>query len=128
MTGESLSSIWSVAAPAVANHLWQSTLFAIAAALMVLLLRKQNARIRHWLWMVTSLKFLVPFSLLVSIGTRLSHTAAPALRPVVYYTIDEISRPFTQIGVPVTPAHAPAVALSILPHLTPLLLGVWLVG
>ena len=48
---------------AVGNHLWQSTLFAAAAGLLTLALRKNHARARYWLWLAASLKFLVPFSL-----------------------------------------------------------------
>ncbi len=60
---QSLSSIWTTLAPAVGNHLWQSTLFAVAAGLLTLALRKNHARARYWLWLAASLKFLVPFSL-----------------------------------------------------------------
>ena len=45
----------------IANHLWQSTLFAGAAGLLTLILRKNPARVRHWIWVAASLKFLVPF-------------------------------------------------------------------
>jgi len=130
MTGEYFSSVWPAVAPGVANHLWQSTLFAIAAGLLALLLRKQNARARHWLWLAASLKFLIPFSLLVNIGSRLSFApaAAPSVRPAVYFAMEEISRPFSQLGVRVTPAYAPSIASSILPQLTQAIFAVWLVG
>src|ERR1017187_10179831 len=52
------------------NHLWQSTLFAAVAALLAFLLRKNQARLRHWIWLAASVKFLVPFSLLVSMGAQ----------------------------------------------------------
>src|SRR6266567_1254774 len=55
----------------VANHLLQSTLFAAAAALLTLVLKKNHARARYWLWLAASLKFLIPFSLLVDLGSRL---------------------------------------------------------
>jgi hypothetical protein len=50
------------------NHLWQSTLFAAAMAALSLAFRNNHARTRYALWLAASLKFLVPFSLLVSIG------------------------------------------------------------
>jgi hypothetical protein len=62
-----LSETWAVVAPAVANHLWQSTIFAAAAAVLTLALRKNHARTRYWLWLAASVKFLVPFSLLVGV-------------------------------------------------------------
>src|SRR5580765_2535047 len=94
MTGEYFSSSWASVAPGVADHLWQSTLFAIAASLLALLLRKQNARARHWLWLAASLKFLFPFSLLVSIGSRFSPApaGAPSVGPAVYFAMEEIHR------------------------------------
>jgi uncharacterized protein (TIGR03435 family) len=130
MIGEHFSSLWAAIAPGVANHLWQSTLFAIAAGLLTLLLRKHNARARHWLWRAASLKFLVPFFLLVSIGSWLSPepAAAPSVRPVIYFAMEEISQPFSQLGVRVTPAHAPSIASSILPQLTQAIGALWLVG
>ena len=39
-----LSDIRATIGPAVGNHLWQSTLFAIAAGLLTLSLRKNHAR------------------------------------------------------------------------------------
>jgi bla regulator protein BlaR1 len=61
----------------LANHLWQSTLFAAVACLLTLALRRNRAQIRYRLWLVASIKFLVPFSLLVAAGTHFGlHTAA----------------------------------------------------
>ncbi|HKV80407.1 MAG TPA: M56 family metallopeptidase [Candidatus Sulfotelmatobacter sp.] len=132
MIGEYFSSVWTAMAPGVANHLWQSTLFAVAAGLLTLLLRKHHARARHWLWLAASLKFLLPFSLLVSIGSWLSPAPAAArasaVRPTLYFAIEEISQPFSQIGVRATPAHAPSIASTIFSQLTLAVLAIWLVG
>ena len=43
MIPDSLSAVWAAIAPAMANHLWQSTLFAVAAAVLTLALRKNPA-------------------------------------------------------------------------------------
>ena len=67
-----LSAMWPAIAPALGNHLWQSTIFAVIAGLLTLLLRKNQARTRYWLWLAASGKFLIPFSLLVSLGSHLS--------------------------------------------------------
>lgn len=64
MVPQYLLSVWLAAAPGIVNHLWQSTLFAAVAALLALLLRKDRANARYWLWLVSSLKFLFPFALL----------------------------------------------------------------
>jgi bla regulator protein BlaR1 len=53
---------------ALLDHLWQSTLFCAAVWLITLTLRHNGAAIRHQLWMLASLKFLVPFSALYAIG------------------------------------------------------------
>lgn len=53
----------------VGNHLWQSTAFACAVWLMTLTLRHNRARLRYGLWVAASLKFLLPFSLLLGIGS-----------------------------------------------------------
>lgn len=63
--------------PAVVNHLWQSTLFAGLAGLLTLALRKNRAGARYWVWLAASLKFLVPFTAVVALGTHLTWTTAP---------------------------------------------------
>lgn len=65
---------WTASAPALANHLWQSTLFAAAVGVLALALRKNQARARYWLWLAASTKFLIPFSLLALLG---GYLAAP---------------------------------------------------
>src|SRR5580658_59968 len=79
--------------PLVANHLWQSTLFAAAAWLLTLTLRRNRAAVRYWIWLAASAKFLMPFALLVSAGSQLGWRAAPA--EVQFSSVmDEISQPF----------------------------------
>src|SRR5207253_243536 len=65
---------------ALAAHLWQSTLFAVIAGLLTLAFRKNRAQVRYWLWLSASLKFLVPFALLMSLGNHLGW--APAARKI----------------------------------------------
>lgn len=52
----------------LANHLWQSTIFVAAIAVVCLARRSHTPRLRYWLWLGASLKFLIPFSILVSLG------------------------------------------------------------
>ena len=77
MTTNDLSAMWTSIAPAVGNHLWQSTLFAAAAALWVFVLRDNPARVRYRLWLAVSVKFLIPFSLLVALGSHVTWPAPP---------------------------------------------------
>jgi len=61
------------------NHLWESTLFAALMGLVTLVMRRNAARVRHWLWLAASVKFLIPFSLLVGIGSHFGiRTAVPS--------------------------------------------------
>jgi hypothetical protein len=53
---------------ALIDHLWQSTLFGVAIWSITLALRSNSAAVRHWLWLLASLKFLVPFSALYLAG------------------------------------------------------------
>ncbi len=121
-----LSGLWDAIAPALANHLWQSTLVALAAGMLTLLLREHHARARYWLWLAASVKFLLPFSWLVALGSRLawSRTAA-ASEPGLYFTIEQISQPFTPSSQHV--GATPSLAQNLLP-LLPALFALWLCG
>ncbi len=96
------------------NHLWQSTIFALAAGLLTLVVRKNHARVRHSIWLVASLKFLIPFSLLVSAGSHLQWSNPPAPSPRVSRTVRTISQPFSA-PMPYTAAPAMATSRSLLP-------------
>src|SRR5207247_11163220 len=83
----------------LANHLWQSTAFAAVAALLTLTLKENRAESRFWLFLTASLKFLVPFSLLASIGSYV-HWAANVPSPIQSGVLAAIE--------PFSPARAPA--------------------
>ena len=79
------------------NHLWQSTVFAAAVALACAALRKNSPRLRYWLWLAASMKFLIPFSLLVSTGARIQLPPdTPTLHAV---TVQQISTYFAPVPV-----------------------------
>src|SRR5260370_18884140 len=83
----------------LANHLWQSSLFAAVAGLLVLSLRKHYAPARHWLWLAASAKFLIPFSLLTAIGAQLGWIRSPVtIIHRVSIVTDDISRPFLPLA------------------------------
>jgi bla regulator protein blaR1 len=83
------------------NHLWQSTIFVAAVAVASFALRKNRARLRYWLWMSASLKFLIPFSLLVSIGARLDVPDDSPVLPAV--RVEQISTSFSPVYLPPQP-------------------------
>jgi hypothetical protein len=80
--------------PAFFDHLWQSTLFALVAGLLTLVLRENRARVRHWVWAAASFKFLFPLSVLIGIGSQMEWRTlqAPSKVPAVMV---EVSEPFT---------------------------------
>src|ERR1700691_6391119 len=92
MTGFQLSFGTGVG-PAVANHLWQSTVFATAAWLMTRLLRKNRAQIRYGLWLTASVKFLIPFSLLIGLGSILPKPPSIPAQPALYSAVDIVALP-----------------------------------
>src|ERR1051325_3782156 len=97
-----LSPLW--------NHLWQSTLCAAVVWLLTLAVRKNRAAVRYWLWFAASLKFLIPFSLLVSAASQLEWRTTRAIAPpAIASAVEQVSQPF---ALPVsTPAPAQSNAI-----------------
>src|SRR5215831_1399420 len=88
--------IWSTE---IINHLWQSTAFGALIALATLALRRNSPRIRFWLWFAASMKFLLPFSLLVATGAKVQLPPdTPTLHAV---TVQQISLAFSPVVIPV---------------------------
>jgi uncharacterized protein (TIGR03435 family) len=111
---------------AVADHLWQSTIFAGLCALVVMALRRHRAQARYLVWMAASLKFLLPFGALAAVGTFLAPpTPIPATARVAAL-VETVTQPFTQAdlvgGLPI--ASAPA-AGSFAPRI---LFCIWAAG
>jgi len=76
-------------------HLLQSTVFAGVAALLAIAFRRQRAGIRYWIWLAASLKFLIPFAVLIELGTHIPWPAAmPTARPHFGISAPDDSRPF----------------------------------
>ena len=63
------------------NHLWQSSLFAVGVWILALAFRKNSASVRYRLWLIASMKFLIPFSLLVRLGSLLEWRPASDAAP-----------------------------------------------
>jgi beta-lactamase regulating signal transducer with metallopeptidase domain len=78
------------------NHLWQSTLLAIVAALLTVAFRKNRAAVRYGLWFTASLKFFIPFSLLMGLGSYLgwAPVAKRVAAPAFSFTMVQITQPF----------------------------------
>jgi bla regulator protein BlaR1 len=87
---------------ALANHVWQSTLFALAMGALTLLLRRNRAAVRHGLWLAASVKFLVPFSLLAGLGGHLEWRKAPVVAQPRFEVMEHIKEP---VVILVSPAR-----------------------
>lgn len=108
---------------ALVNHLWQSTLLVILVWLATLALRHNAARVRCWLWTSASLKFLLPLSMLVSLGAQFEWRTAPAaVQPAVLFVMEDVVAPADVIAV--LPASIPPSA----PLWPWLLMAVWCAG
>jgi uncharacterized protein (TIGR03435 family) len=109
----------------LANHLLQSTLFAGVAGLLTLVLKKNHARARYWLWLAASVKFLIPFAVLVDIGSHLGWSPAhPVIRRMTVI-VEEVH--LLRTPVMLNPA-APG-ALQPAPTILPaILMTVWACG
>lgn len=129
MIDKYLSLLWDAMGPNLANHLWQSTLVAAAVGLLALAFRKHHARARYWLWLAASLKFLVPFSWLVGIGSHLAWRSAATATPTsTLYVVQQISQPFVRSDAAVASAHASPISTPTLIHVLPVLGVLWLCG
>jgi bla regulator protein blaR1 len=107
------------------NHLWQSTLFACMVALLTLALRKNRAAVRHGLWLAASVKFLIPFSVLIGIGSQLEwRKALPVAQPSLA-VVEQISEPFAVPAPPPPLGSVPKARSRIIPAV---LFGLWLGG
>lgn len=83
------------------NHLWQSTLFALAAGLLAVAFRKNRADIRYWIWFSASFKFLIPLMPLLSLGSQFRRLAAVKLEAMstVSSALGQVTQPFSQLAV-----------------------------
>ena len=117
-----LSPLW--------NHLWQSTLCAAAVWLLTLAVRKNRAAVRYWLWFAASLKFLVPFSLLVSAASQLEWRTTPVnTPPAIAFAVEQVSQPFAlPLSTPAPAQSNPIPAILLVLWLTGVVIGIgfWL--
>jgi uncharacterized protein (TIGR03435 family) len=125
-----MSEFWNAGwTPALINHLWQSTAIVLIAWSLTLTLRTSPARIRYSVWMVASLKFLIPFALLTSLATQWTRPhAQPRSHSVFYTVIEEFSQPFppapSDLSAPVASSHR----LDLLRFAPEFLAAIWLCG
>jgi uncharacterized protein (TIGR03435 family) len=127
MTVQFLSGLLGTTAPLLGDHLWQSTVCALVAALLTLTLRRNQARVRYWLWLAASIKFLLPFCVLVALGNCFTWRHVSNAGGALYVAIEQVGQPFTQ-AAPAAVQASPAPTLTRLLHLLPMAGVVWLYG
>jgi bla regulator protein blaR1 len=114
------------------NHLWQSTLFALAVWVATVALRRNGARARYWLWTMASLKFLVPLSALVALVERVEWLdTARAPGPAVALVMEGVLAPATDVFMPqaaIFDAPAEAFVGATVGGTAWLLVAVWAIG
>ena len=108
----------------LANHLWQSSLFAVMAGLLAIALRRNRAAVRFWIWFSASVKFFLPFALLITFGSRFDPAPAPRqAAPAV------VSIAITQLAIPLPdPPPAPIQTPATLDWLPVAAFAVWACG
>jgi len=113
---------------ALVNHLWQSTAVVVIAWLLAAALKKNHARVRYWIWFAASVKFLLPFSLLIAAGEWLrSLIPVPgAGQPAVANVMEQVTQPFGQAQF--FDAGSAAVAAHHASYWPAVLVAVWLCG
>jgi uncharacterized protein (TIGR03435 family) len=121
----------------VIDHLWQSTLIAAALAMLTLAFRRAHAQTRYGIWFAASLKFLIPFAALTSLGAQLEwREALPSTPPEWTAAIEAVGEPFTSPPIDIVLPRAISVGANVPLSLIAgaiwaagfvTLLGVWLV-
>ena len=106
---------------AILDHLWQSSLVAVLAYALTLLLRNNGASIRYWLWFAASLKFLLPFSLLAALGRIAFVHPVAASSMAMLAKIQPAATPFSVMPLAAAPVAGHSAWLG-------LLAAVWLLG
>src|SRR5690242_20125005 len=114
MTSDLMASGWMAA---LLNHLWQSTAVALLAWVLTFALRSNSARVRYAIWLLASIKFLLPFQFLTYFGTRWSRPAT-ANGAQLYTIVEEFTRPLSQAPTQISvsspsPAHSLSLVWSI---------------
>ncbi len=111
---------------ALLDHLWQSTLFCGGVWLLTFGLRANSAAMRHWLWLLASLKFLFPFAALYTVGAWAGLLPPVPVQPAFFDEAISVAAPVVSptsaLGAPGVASTAANSAFEIL------LLAVWAAG
>jgi uncharacterized protein (TIGR03435 family) len=88
-------------------------------ALLTLRLRRNRAAVRHGLWLAASVKFLVPFSLLIGLGGQFEWRKPPVIPQPRLDVVKRIGQPLTILASPTrlltrnSPTPVPAILITL---------------
>lgn len=102
-----------------ANHVWQSTLFALAIWVLTQGFRSNSAAIRHRLWLAASAKFLLPLAWVASLVASVP-IQNPILAADLSGSVASISAPFA--------SALPAVTVVLAHDYAAVLFTIWMLG
>lgn len=88
---------------ALANHVWQSTMFACIIGLSTLLFKRNRAAVRYGLWFAASVKFLLPFSLLIAVGSEMEWGRTARIDQSQIKVMQQVSQPLIVLTSPARP-------------------------
>ena len=111
----------------VADHLWQSTLFAAVVWALTIAFTRHHARVRYWLWMAASVKFLVPFAALVAVGQWLAWESSTYVRPDMPVVVTALGQTLSPMA-PVAIASSSLGVSTVMGWLPTALVIVWAAG
>jgi bla regulator protein BlaR1 len=111
---------------ALADHLWQSTFVALIAAVVARALKNNPAQVRHRLWLGASVKFLVPFSVLTGLVSRMAWLRADAVaRAHLPSLVGTMSEPFSRTAIRSISSEPAAAASGVAAFV---IVAIWIVG
>jgi bla regulator protein blaR1 len=113
--------------PFLSNHVWQSTLCGGLVWALAFVLRKNRAGVRYWLWFAASVKFLLPFSVLLGLGSAIPWRSAPPAVQQAGLTLRFYAAPLP-MEIAKRPASVPERANPIPSPMPQILFGIWLAG
>jgi bla regulator protein BlaR1 len=99
-------------------------------ALLTLAVRKNRARVRHRLWLAASVKFLIPFSLLIGLGGHWARSrGSVSVQNGLYSVVEVISQPFSQSAAPAVASGTGSQMIARLSSFFPeICVALWLCG
>ena len=124
MTSDLVTSGWTTA---LLNHLWQSTAVVLLAWVLTLALRNNSARVRYAIWLLASMKFLLPFQLLTYAGARLTKPIS-SNGTQLYTIVEEVTRPIRQAPIAASQPATHASALSSPSLMWTFVSAIWFCG